>query len=261
MDRVQHDSDITLASRFECKYVISPLIVPALREFVRPFARPDRFAARRAGGRYPICSLYYDSDDLRLYQQTVGGEKNRFKLRVRSYSDEESSPLFFEVKRKIDNIVQKRRARVGRAEARALFDGRFEAAVESVDPELGYFASRAGLLAARPVIRVRYLREAYESITGEPVRITLDTALMHVATFGFETSHDTGRWVTTPVGGVVLEVKFTEMFPPWVSDMVRTFALKQQPVPKYVLSVDHMLLEGREAVLGLGNLTLPARRA
>ena len=258
MERVLRDSDITLASRFECKYVISPLLVPAIREFVAPFARPDRFAAARSDRRYPICSLYLDSDDLLLYQQTVGGEKNRFKLRVRSYTDDETAPLFFEVKRKINNIVQKRRARVERTEAQALLDGRRGA---SPDSELEYFASHLGLVSARPVIRVRYMREAYESTAGDPVRITLDSELMHVATFGADLRHDHGRWVATPVEGVILELKFTEVFPAWVRDMVQVFGLKQQPVPKYVLCVDHMLLVGRESVLSVGGLTLPVRRS
>ena len=41
-----------------------------------------------------------DSDDLRLYYQTVGGEKDRFKLRVRTYSDRPNAPTFFEVRRR-----------------------------------------------------------------------------------------------------------------------------------------------------------------
>jgi len=261
LDRVVHDSDITLASRFECKYVVSALAVPALREFIQPFARPDRFAAVRSDLRYPITSLYLDSDDLLLYQQTVGGEKNRFKLRVRSYSDDPDSPLFLEVKRKVNNIVQKRRARIDRASASRLLDARSMSPVGEQDADIDYFASHTELVSARPLVRVRYMREAYESIDGEPVRITLDTELMHVATFDFETSHDHGRWVATPVGGVVLEIKFTDMFPSWVRDMVRAFGLKQQPVPKYILSVDHMLLAGRESVLSVGGWTLPLRRA
>jgi VTC domain-containing protein len=261
LDRVLHDSDITLASRFECKYLVSPLVVPALREFIAPFVRLDRFATSRPDGRYSICSLYYDSDDLRMYQQTVGGEKNRVKLRVRSYSDDESSPLYFEVKRKVNNIVQKRRACVTRQQAAALHARRFDSVMGAVDPEFGYFANYAGLSSARPVVRVRYMREAFESLTGEPLRITLDTELIHAATFDFETSHERGRWVTTPVDGVILEIKFTEMFPAWVADMVRAFGLVQQPVPKYVLCLDHMLLAGRESVLSLGGLTLPVERS
>ncbi len=105
------------------------------------------------------------------------------------------------------------------------------------------------------------MREAYESRGGDPVRITIDTELMHAITLDHEISHQSGRWVTTPVSGSILELKFTERFPEWLSAMVRAFGLKQQPVPKYVLSVDHMLLEGREAALSMAGFSLPPRRA
>ncbi len=265
MPRIMLDADITLASRHECKYLISPLIVPEIRAFIQPFMRPDRFAALREGHRYPICSLYLDSQDLMLYQQTVGGEKNRFKLRLRTYSDHANSPVFFEVKRKINNIVQKRRARVARPQAAEFIEQRINGSApdEPVEPDedLEHFAGHMELTAARPVIRVRYLREAYESKAGDPVRITIDTDLMHAVTLGPDVEHASGRWVSTPVDGVILEIKFTERFPSWIRDLVQIFGLKQRPVPKYVMSVDHMMLQGRESVLSLGGFTLPVRRA
>lgn len=264
MESIGFDSDITLRSRYECKYLISPMQIAGVREFIAPFMRPDRFATLREDHRYPICSLYLDSPDLMLYQQTVNGEKNRFKLRVRSYTDYEQAPVFFEVKRKINNIVQKRRSRVERAEARVLLERGVRTTSRdrstSTD-DLGFFEGHRELTDARPVVRVRYLREAYESRGGDPVRITIDTDLRHAVTLGSAFGHHDGRWVSTPVDGVILELKFTEVFPTWVRDLVRTFGLRQQPVPKYVMSIDHMMLAGRESVLGLGGFTLPVRRA
>ncbi len=46
------DSDVTLRSRFECKYIIPPTAVPAMREFIQPFMAPDRYAARWEGNRW-----------------------------------------------------------------------------------------------------------------------------------------------------------------------------------------------------------------
>jgi len=264
MNGIAIHEDITLASRWECKYLISPAAVPALRQFIASFTRPDPYAAQVPGYRYAICSLYLDSDDLRLYQQTVGGEKNRFKLRVRTYSDDPATPAFFEVKSKVNNIVRKRRARMTRDEAGHwlrtgapprldLRDGRAD--------DVHYFANLQSLIAARPVMRVRYVREAYESNGGDPVRITVDTDLSHAVTLGHDLGHTAGRWVGTPVPGTILEIKFTNRFPSWIHDLVRCFGLKQQAVPKYVMSVDHMLLDGREAALAIGGFTLPPRRA
>jgi SPX domain protein involved in polyphosphate accumulation len=227
--------------------------------------RPDRYAAMHEGNRYPICSLYLDTDDLLLYMQTVGGEKNRFKLRIRTYSDEPSAPAYFEVKRKINNIVQKKRAALDRSRTQAILEGELDGWLQSRSRDLlgdiDFFSSHMTLAGAKPVIKIRYLREAYESKGGDPVRFTIDTELMHAITLDPELSHAQGRWVATPVDGTILEIKFTERFPSWVADVVRTFGLKQQPVPKYVWSVDHVLMGGRESVLTLGGFNLPPRRA
>jgi len=259
------DSDVTLRSRFECKYLISPAAVPAMREFIQPFMAPDRYAARWEGNRYAICSLYLDGQDLRLYQQTVGGEKDRFKLRVRTYDDDPDSPVFFEVKRKHNNIVSKQRAALSRRDATRLVEHGSNGWMDGLPAEalddLHCFALYSDLTNARPLVRVKYMREAYEARAGEPVRITIDTDLMHAITLGYDLGHETGRWVTTPVVGSILEIKFTERYPEWVTHLVQAFGLKQQPVPKYVLSVDHMLLEGRESALNLAGFFLPPRRA
>jgi hypothetical protein len=58
-----------------------------------------------------------------------------------------------------------------------------------------------------------------------------------------------------------VEIKFTERYPWWVQQFIRAFGLKQQAVPKYVWSVDHMTMNGRESALALNGLTLPPRRA
>ena len=126
---------------------------------------------------------------------------------------------------------------------------------------LNCFALYSDLTNARPLVRVKYMREAYEARAGDPVRITIDTDLMHAITLDLDLSHETGRWVTTPIAGSILELKFTERYPEWIANLVRTFGLKQQPVPKYVLSVDHLLMEGREAALTLAGFSLPPRRA
>ncbi len=158
------DSDVTLRSRFECKYIISPTAVPAMREFIQPFMAPDRYAARWEGNRYAICSLYLDGQDLTLYQQTVGGEKNRFKLRVRTYDDEPDSPVFFEVKRKFNSIVSKQRAALSRSEAARMIEHGINGWIDGLPAEaaddLNCFALYSDLTNARPLVRVKYMIEA-----------------------------------------------------------------------------------------------------
>lgn len=235
------DRDRTLTSRYECKYLIPRARVPALRRFLDPFMGPDRFAARHADHRYPICSLYLDGPDLALYRSTVRGLKNRFKLRVRTYSDDPRSPVFFEIKKRIDAVVRKSRAPLDRRRARRLLSPRpsgLRRAPQVLAPAIEEFCHQCRCVVARPVLKIRYTREAYESKGGDPVRITFDRELMYAVPRRFDLAHDAGDWRRTPLEGVILEIKFTDHCPGWVGEMIRVFQLQKRSVAKYVLSVD-----------------------
>ncbi len=39
------------------------------------------------------------------------------------------------------------------------------------------------------------------------------------------------------VGGVILELKFTDRFPPWLQELVATFSLQRRSVPKYNMCI------------------------
>jgi hypothetical protein len=237
----------TFHSRFEFKYLVPPARLPAIREFLGPFTRPDRFAALHAGNRYPICSLYLDAPDLRLFRQTRNGERNRFKLRVRTYSDDPARPAYLEVKHRANTAVHKRRAGMSRAQARRLLDRRsidFEQVSPDSRADAEWFLAHMRLATAGPVLRVKYWREAYEANGNEPARITIDTELMHAVTLDGELSHAAGRFEATPLDGAIVEVKFTERYPGWVGDFVRAFDLRQQPVPKYGLSIEYLVQRG-----------------
>jgi hypothetical protein len=104
------------------------------------------------------------------------------------------------------------------------------------------------------------MREAYEALGNEPVRVTIDTDLMHAITLAPEFRRTPGRWTATPLDGSILEIKFTERFPWWDQDFIRSFGLLQRAVPKYIWSVDHMLLEGRESTLAMAGVSLPPLR-
>ncbi len=246
-------------SRFECKYHIDPLILPALRQFVQSVAGPDPFSASRADRRYPVCSLYLDTDDLLFYQQYVQGERCRCKLRVRTYSDDPATPAYLEVKARVNGVVSKQRAALSRQEAR-LVVGRHPTAAAarhvSNRAAFDYFVTEMALTCCKPVVRVRYMREAYASAGHEPVRVTFDTDVQHQATFSANLSHDGGRWLPTPVDGVVLEIKFTGRFPSWIEHMVRAFGLKQDRCSKFASSIEQMLARG-EATQRCGRFTLP----
>src|SRR3954451_5565037 len=111
------------ASRFEQKYIIDEDTALGLREFVRSYLELDENGVGKPNYSYPVHSLYLDSDDLSLYWQTINGNKNRYKLRLRFYNDIPDTPIFFEIKRRMNNCILKQRAAVRREAVPLLLSG------------------------------------------------------------------------------------------------------------------------------------------
>jgi hypothetical protein len=225
-------------SRYECKYLVLEAWVPEIRRIIGPFVRPDRFAPQ-AGGMYRISSLYLDSPDLQLLRMAREGWSERMKLRARTYSERQEDPVFLEVKRRFNGVVHKTRARLARAEVRApLRSHAWGAPARSGPSELRQFVHLAQHFAVRPVRHVRYLREAYESRGGEPVRVTFDRALEQAEGRDGELSPDGSRWRPLGLEGVVLELKFTGGFPLWMGALVARFELERRSISKYSLAME-----------------------
>ena len=111
-------------NRFEFKYIVDEACAAAVRDFATHFLDPDPYADPKQGNSYLLSSLYLNTPDLTLYRQTVVGKKNRFKLRIRFYDDDDGSPALLELKRRVANVVLKERAMVTREGGPAIAGGK-----------------------------------------------------------------------------------------------------------------------------------------
>lgn len=233
--------DRTLACRYELKYHITESKAAAIAQFIKPFLEPDRYCKLQPSGDYPIVSLYLDSEDLKLCNESLSGLKNRFKLRIRSYTDEPDYPRFFEIKRRINTIIVKARARVMDNDVPLLLAGlplppqNYTADMETINQFQLYIDS----IRAKPAVLVRYMRQAYEDTTDNKVRVTFDRELAYKITSEPQVRLGGAGWQRNPFteGGVVLEIKFTGRYPAWLSHMVKCFNLRQRSISKYASSV------------------------
>src|SRR4026207_2059128 len=98
--------------RFELKYLINEEHALMAREFVRSYLDFDEYSVGKPNYSYPVHSLYLDSDDLKLYWETINGIKNRANLRLRYYDTNPKSPVFFEINRPMNNRILKQRGGV-----------------------------------------------------------------------------------------------------------------------------------------------------
>ncbi len=234
----------TLFQRFEAKYWVSEMEVAAIQTYMQPYVKPDKHAG--ADNRYEINSLYLDSEAMELYRSSTYGERNRFKLRLRSYSDAPADPVFFEVKRRIDRVIYKERAMVRRDRVAALLHGTGYDADTLVEPSaaglarLLRFRDYMERLGAMPQCMVRYVREAYVSALGEAVRISFDHTLSGLPApyYAPEVWSYGPAWHPMDMCQCIMEVKFSGVLPGWAGNLIRHFELTRISVAKYVHVVD-----------------------
>jgi hypothetical protein len=244
--------------RFELKYLIDPALVTPLRDFVRGPLELDEFGARHADLAYPVHSLYLDSDNLKTYGASVNGTKNRFKLRLRYYDELPQTPVFFEVKARVDNCILKERCGVRRTAVPFLLRGHLPEPehLMSSDPEqlaaLQRFNLLMGELNARPKAHNSYAREAWVSPYDDSVRVTFDSNIRIEPCFEPEAVIKMKRPIRVFPEFVVLELKFTDRFPSWMREMVRVFDLMQFSSAKYAEGVtllgEHRFHDGEGAL-------------
>jgi len=232
--------------RHEIKYLISESKAAAIARFIRSYVRLDHYCTLQPSGSYPIASLYLDSKNLQLCRESIEGHKNRFKLRIRSYTDRSDYPCFFEIKRRANTTIIKGRAKVMPCNAETLLSGLSLPAqdVNGDSDMLNQFQLYMVSIGARPIVRTRYQRQAFECIVDDTVRITFDRNISFNATSNLNIGLNGHGWHRLPLNSVVLEIKFTGYYPAWLGRMVKHFCLRQQSVSKYVHSIKGASLLG-----------------
>ena len=224
--------------RFELKYLISETTALYVRDFVRQYLDFDEYSVGQPNFSYPVHSLYIDSDDLKLYWSTINGDKNRFKLRLRYYSTHSDSPVFFEIKRRVNNCIMKQRGGVKQDCVPSLLKGHLPQTEHLVSKNpnghvaLQSFCELSHRLHARPKVHIFYMREAYVS-DDDNVRVTLDRNVYGEANLGYSIKTEMEHPVMTFPNQVILELKFTNRFPDWFRELVRVFGVMQCGAAKY----------------------------
>src|ERR1043165_6631614 len=213
-------------SRFELKYLIEEEKALRVRDFVRCYLAMDEFGVGRPNYSYPVHSLYLDSDSLEIYWRTVNGDKNRYKLRLRYDSDNPTTPFFFEIKRRMKDVILKQRAGVRHEAVPLLLEGHLPevSMLLSHDPgslvAIQRFQQLMFELNAKPKSHIYYKREAYVADNDE-VRVTMDRDVYSEPNLSPSIKVKMTKPVLSYAGFVILELKFTNRFPNWFRELVR----------------------------------------
>ncbi|MDR9415710.1 MAG: polyphosphate polymerase domain-containing protein [Gracilimonas sp.] len=231
--------------RFELKYHITEHKAQLLRYFVQNYLKLDEYGATQPDLSYPVHSLYLDSPDFKTYHDTINGDRNRIKLRVRYYEDEARDTVFLEKKRRYDRVIAKKRAELPKAVLEELVNGVFptiDHLVHKTEEQLSALIDIWRLINeinARPKVHVAYMREAYELNSSNAVRVTFDRHVTTEYVNDFRLSTKQNNPVTV-FPSVILEIKFTNRYPHWLNEMTQLFQLHRESAAKYVDGINTM---------------------
>lgn len=229
-------------NRFELKYLVSLSAAEKFKQALQPYLIPDEHSD--GNGKYYLSSLYYDSPDYRFYWEKVDGIKFRRKLRLRWYENSNpltaETPVFVEIKQRVDRVTQKRRAILTYQEAQQL-------CLERVIPDqhasqdtavLEEVVSLLWQYNLRPANVVRYARQALVGTEYDVgLRITFDTELSyHAPHFDLDDPHS--RLDLFPPDWTVVEIKVNERIPYWLTEVVAAHNLNLVRVSKYCRSIE-----------------------
>lgn len=227
--------------RFELKYLVPIPTAAKFKQSLRAYLVPDDHGD--SSGRYRIASLYYDGPDLRFYREKIDGIRVRRKLRIRYYEScqplNADSPVFVEIKQRVDRVTQKRRALLPYRDALQLCNERYVPEHDSQDTAaINEIVSMVWQYDLRPASIVRYTRQALVSPEYDiGLRVTFDTDLSYQVN-RLELDNEPNGLPLFPAGWIVVEIKVNERIPNWLAELIALHNLNLVRISKYCRSIE-----------------------
>ncbi|MGD9405102.1 MAG: polyphosphate polymerase domain-containing protein [Anaerolineae bacterium] len=227
-------------NRFELKYLITLKQAEKLKPALRAYLVPDENGS--SNGRYTLSSLYYDSPNFRCFRENLDGIRFRRKLRVRRYETgeilAEDTPVFLEIKQRMDRVTQKRRAVLPYSEALHLCNDRqmpdYAPDDKATIEEIYVFLWQYNL---RPATIVRYDRQAFVGANYNPgLRVTFDTSLSFQG-HQLRLHEEPSGLPMLSANTVIMEIKVNERIPIWLTELIAAHNLRLAGLSKYCHSV------------------------
>lgn len=222
--------------RFEYKYRLLPQQYHQIQAAIRPFVQPDVFTDSTPHHRYLVRSLYFDSADLRAYQEKIYGDCDRTKLRIRSYTDKlhNTALLRVEMKARKDITVEKRSTFIPMdVYTEFLRSGHWHSENDAVLIEFERYVHLKHLL---PLILVEYHREGFTAKLQKDLRITFDHHVRSASAASLFPSKPFFR--THQLGAVIFEIKCSKSQPPWLLTLIRTHGLRVAANSKFAQGIE-----------------------
>jgi len=217
--------------RHEYKFYINIGDYYVLRTRLKPLMKLD--GNSRDSGDYHIRSIYFDDfNDTALFEK-INGINHREKFRIRFYNMD-SSFIKLEKKVKDNGLTAKFSTVISAGNCNEILKGNIDWIKSSEDNLLHELYVKMKSQLFRPKLIVDYHREAYIYPIGN-VRVTFDKSVKSgmFSTNVFDKDLPTMKALDPRL--IILEVKFDEFIPDFISDIIQIGERRSTSVSKYAL--------------------------
>lgn len=216
--------------RHEIKYVINYNQAVILKQRLSLLMPLDNFRFNEDGSYY-IKSLYFDDIDNSSYFEKLDGMLYRTKYRIRTYNNSDEK-IYLERKMKHNNLTSKDKELISQDIYSKIINGKIEEIESQKDSLLERFLLDMQIKKLKPSVIVCYKRTAYTYPISN-VRITFDE---NITSQGFNYNLFSENATNIKVlenQEVVLEVKYDNILPKVIKDIIGTISEVRESVSKF----------------------------
>lgn len=220
--------------RYELKFLVNEAQFKEISDRLSTHMKLDEHC--KANGTYMIYNLYYDTENDDIIRKSLAKPYYKEKLRLRCYTIpvSDNDRVFLELKKKINGVVNKRRATMTYHEAENLIKNGIQPVKQSytdkqVLNEISDFLKR---YKVKPKVFLSYERIAYYGIDDHNFRVTFDKKIL---TRREKTNFTDGDFGTELLDDdkYLMEVKINGALPLWFAEMLSEMKIYKTSFSKY----------------------------
>ena len=225
--------------RYELKYLLNESTYRFLRERLEEKMQEDQY------GETAVCSIYFDTPDVRLIRESLEKPVYKEKLRLRSYGvPDPGSEVFVELKKKYKGVVYTIRAQMVLSEAWEYLCSRRRPGFDSqILREIDWILSYYGNLA--PAMYLSCERTAMCGREETELRITFDRQIRWRDSQLKLSRGVWGKEILEP-GQRLMEIKVANAMPLWLTELLDQFKIYPVSFSKYGRAYQEQLIQKAE---------------
>lgn len=222
-------------NRYENKYLVTSEQKRLLLNEITKYLPYDNYS--KDGSSYYISNIYFDSSDYSIIRNSINKGEYKEKLRMRTYEKniKEDFLIFFEIKKKFNKVVNKRRVVLS-------YKDYYDYIYNHNKPKLDFSQNQIfneieymlNTTKAFPRVKINYNRVALKN-NDESLRITFDSNI--------EFEYFNHRYSLLDRDMFLLEVKTGYSYPLWLVRLLQSFDLKIISFSKYKLAYQKIVKE------------------